>query len=177
VDIVNPSNEYSVSSDESILGRATVMKVGLSMFAEHPFLGVGVGNYTDQYWDYAPKLGLEAGTLSTTESSTTREPHNLYVELMAETGIFGIMFFGIFIYILLKALSDTRTKLWSDDSRKDRSTWIAAIIMTLLGYLISGLFLHGAFFRYFWMFIALAMAGYHIYGDTKNNAANLEEIN
>ncbi len=177
VDIVNPHNQYSVSSDESILGRATVIQVGLTMFAEHPFLGVGVGNYRDQYWDYAPKLGLEAGVLSTSSSSTTREPHNLYVELLAETGIFGFMFFGVFMYVLLKALSNTRDLYWAPERYKDRSAWIASIIMVLVSYLVSGLFLHGAFYRYFWMFIAVAMAAFKVFGDRKNNTSSIEESN
>jgi O-antigen ligase len=177
VDIINPHNQYSVSSDESILGRATVIKVGLTMFAEHPFLGVGVGNYRDQYWDYAPKLGLEAGVLSTSTSTTTREPHNLYVELLAETGIFGIMFFGVFMYVLLKALSNTRALYWAPERYKDRSAWIASVIMVLMSYLVSGLFLHGAFYRYFWMFIALAMAAFKVFGDKKYITSILEESN
>lgn len=177
VDIVNPHNQYSVSSDESILGRATVIQVGLTMFAEHPFLGVGVGNYRDQYWDYAPKLGLEAGVLSTSSSSTTREPHNLYVELLAETGIFGFMFFGVFIYVLLKALSNTRALYWAPERYKDRSAWVASISMVMVSYLVSGLFLHGAFYRYFWMFIALAMAAFKVFSDRKNNTTSIEESN
>jgi O-antigen ligase len=175
LDIINPHNEYSISSDESIIGRSTVIQVGLSMFAEHPFLGVGVGNYQDQYWDFAPKLGLEAGTLSTSGASNTREPHNLYVELLATTGIFGFMFFFLFYYILLKALSTTRSKLWASDRYKDRSSWIASITIALISFLFTGLFLHGAFYRYLWMFIAIAMAGYHLYGDTKSNSYITEE--
>lgn len=175
VDIINPHNQYSISSDESIIGRTNVIKVGLSMFSEHPFLGVGVGNYQNQYWDYAPKLGLEAGVLSTSGDSTTREPHNLYVELLATTGMFGFMFFFLFVYVLLKVLSDTRTNLWSPDPHKDRSSWVASITIALVSYLITGLFLHGAFYRYLWMFIALAMAGYHIYGDTKSRSYITEE--
>jgi O-antigen ligase len=175
LDIVNPHNQYSVSSDESIMGRSTVMKVGLSMFEEHPFLGVGVGNYQDQYWDYAPKLGLESGTLSTSESTNSRQPHNMYIELMAETGVFGFAFFILFIYTLLKALSGIRLELWSPEGPKDRSAWVAAIIMALWSYLISGLFLHGVFYRNLWIFIAMAMAGLHVFYHQKLYSTESEE--
>jgi O-antigen ligase len=163
VNIISPQNQYSVSDDESILGRLTVMKVGLAMFQDRPFLGVGVGNYENQYWDYAPKQGLEAGTIDSTGADTTRQPHNLYIELMAETGLFGIMTFITFYLMVLKGLVETRWELISYEKTENNSTWVTSVLLAVFSYMVSGLFLHGIFYIYIWVFIVLGMTAIHLF--------------
>lgn len=162
VDILSPPSEYSVSEDESFLGRLSVMKVGFEMFSTHPFLGIGVGNYPGEYWSYAPKVGVEANVITTDQATISRQPHNLFIEVLAETGIFGIMSFLGFIFILFRTLGKTRKEFIETEPSDDWSAWISSINFAVLSYLISGLFLHGVFFRYFWLFIALAMAAIHL---------------
>lgn len=163
VNIITPQNQYSVSDDESILGRLTVMKVGLAMFQDRPFLGVGVGNYDNQYWEYAPKQGLEAGTIDSTGADTTRQPHNMYIELMAETGLFGILTFLTFYLIVLKGLVETRREIKSYEKVEDNSTWVTSVLLAVFSYMVSGLFLHGIFYIYIWVFVVLGMTAIHLF--------------
>jgi O-antigen ligase len=51
---------------------------GLRMFAAHPLLGVGLGNYASAYRAF--RVGAVQNTLY---------PHNVLVELLAETGLLG----------------------------------------------------------------------------------------
>lgn len=162
VDIFSPPSDYSVSEDESFLGRLSVMKVGFEMFSTHPFLGIGVGNYPGEYWSYAPKVGVEANVITTDQATISRQPHNLYIEVLAETGIFGIMSFLGFIFILFRSLGKARREFVETEPSGDWEAWISSINFAVLSYLISGLFLHGVFFRYIWLFIALAMAAIHL---------------
>ena len=147
-----------MTTDESTAARITEMRVGLYMFQTHPFLGVGIGNYTNEYWSYAPDLGLDSGVLSTDVATSPRQPHDLFIEILAETGLLGLISFGIFIIVLL-------TNLWQAQKKaknNSQSILIISIMMVILSWLIGGLFLHGVLTRWLWIFISLAIAGLHL---------------
>ncbi|MDP2960362.1 MAG: O-antigen ligase family protein, partial [candidate division Zixibacteria bacterium] len=64
--------------DESAMGRIDAWKAGIKMFTDRPLSGVGVGAYVVAY-------GVKYG-------GTWRATHNAYIQIAAETGIFGILF-------------------------------------------------------------------------------------
>ena len=157
-DVFSAPSEFTVTTDESTAARITEMRVGLYMFQTHPFLGVGIGNYTNEYWSYAPDLGLDSGVLSTDVATSPRQPHDLFIEILAETGLLGLISFGIFIIVLL-------TNLWQAQKKaknNSQSILIISIMMVILSWLIGGLFLHGVLTRWLWIFISLAIAGLHL---------------
>jgi len=156
--VFNSSSDVSVTNDESTAARLTEMRVGLYMFQTHPFLGVGIGNYTSDYWTYAPDLGVESGVLTTNELTTTRQPHDLIIEILAETGLLGLIGFSIFILVLLGNLWQARNRAKNDP----QTILLISIMMVILSWLIGGFFLHGVLTRWFWIFISLAIAGLHL---------------
>jgi len=167
LDIFFQSNQDGLSQDDAVEGRREKMLTGLAMFKEHPFLGVGFANYNDNYWLYAGNLGLEATARNVGSESSARQPHSLYVEIMAETGIFGIASFLVFIYIMLRDLYRSRAM---NDANKvkadlDWSLWITSIFMSILTFLVAGIFLHGIGFRFIWVLSGLAFAIIHLTQD------------
>lgn len=68
----------AMADPESFLLRLTYWRVGLSMFADNPFLGVGLGNFKVAYPHYQY---LGAGHV--------KEAHNGYLQLFCETGLLG----------------------------------------------------------------------------------------
>ena len=167
LDIFFQSNQDGLSQDDAVEGRREKMLTGLAMFKEHPFLGVGFANYNDNYWLYAGNLGLEATARNVGSESSARQPHSLYVEIMAETGIFGIASFLVFIYIMLRDLYRSRAM---NDANKvkadpDWSLWITSIFMSILTFLVAGIFLHGIGFRFIWVLSGLALAIIHLTQD------------
>ena len=172
LDIFFQSNqEYGLSQDDAVEGRREKMLTGLAMFKEHPFLGVGFANYSDNYWSYAGNLGLEATARNVGSESSARQPHSLYVEIMAETGIFGIASFLVFIYIMLRDLYLSRAM---NDANKvkadsDWSLWITAIFMSILTFLVAGIFLHGIGFRFIWVLSGLALTINHLTQDRSSS--------
>lgn len=168
LDILFQSNqEYGFSRDDAVEGRREKMLTGLAMFKEHPFLGVGFANYSDNYWSYAGNLGLEATARNVGSESSARQPHSLYVEIMAETGIFGIASFLVFTYLILRDLYHSRKM--NDANRvkadPDWSLWITSIFMSILTFLVAGIFLHGIGFRFIWILCGLAFAIIHLTQD------------
>jgi O-antigen ligase len=82
----------SKSLNRATRGRADLVVNGLRIAAEHPVVGVGVGNFTSAY---AERFDVP-GRVRTPASHTTP------VTVLAETGVVG---FGLFIWLVAAVLS------------------------------------------------------------------------
>jgi len=152
--------EYGLSQDESVQGRKEKMLTGLAMFTANPFIGVGFANYSDNYWSYAGSLGLESSARNIDSEDGARQPHSLYIEIMAETGLFGILSFLGFFGLIFQNLFRIRKKYIKKNQMadKDWSAWIISTAMSILTFLIAGFFLHGIGFRFIWVLAGMALA-------------------
>jgi O-antigen ligase len=155
--ILGSGEESSVYEDESFRGRLSEMRAGINMFSDHPFLGVGIGNYNLHYQDYARQIGLEYRT-------EDRDAHSLYVEILAETGLAGIIAFSLLFLSIIFSLFSLQHKFRTQHIDRKWASWLVSLQMAILAYLFSSTFLHGDFFRYMWLFVALAIAGIHFSG-------------
>ena len=149
------TTENGIYQDTSLRGRSSEMLTGLAMFAEHPILGVGAGNYKPNYQRYAQLIGIEF-------RAEARDPHSLYVQLLAETGILGITAFLAMIYFLFDALNKTCRAIEQSPHLADWLPWISALRFAILSYLLTSIFLHNAYIRYLWILIAMALTGIQI---------------
>jgi O-antigen ligase len=161
LDVLFQDQEYGYTSDESIDGRRAKMLIGIAMFTNNPFLGVGFANYSENYVNYGGSLGLSSSVLDIgSEEDSQYQPHSLYVEILAETGVFGFASFLTFLGLILKELYGTRKRNRASNNWADRewSLLTAAIMMSIITYLIAGFFLHGVGFRFLWVLIGLGHA-------------------
>jgi len=78
MNLTNPQN--------SVIQRLNYWSAAIGAIKDHPFLGVGAGNFQEVFLKY--KVGL---------STNTRYAHNIFLHQWAETGILG--FAGIFFMI------------------------------------------------------------------------------
>ncbi len=143
----------AVYVDKSFQGRSSEMIAGLMMFRDHPILGVGIGNYEINYQDYARKIGLEYRT-------EIRQAHSLYVEIISETGILGILAFSAVIISLFARYRKNRRELAGVED--DWLNWDASLQIATVSYLTTSIFLHGDFFRFLTFLIAMGIASGHI---------------
>lgn len=136
--------------DPSIRGRTAELTAAWDMFADHPLIGVGYGNYIVRYAEYARDSGIDV-------RSTERNAHNLYLATAAEMGILGVIAFGAIVVGAFVALSAGRRRFREmSDHRADGIGH--AIALSLVGYLITSVFLHMAFARFAWLVIGIALA-------------------
>lgn len=156
------TEENGIYQDTSLRGRSSEMLTGLAMFAEHPIFGVGAGNYETNYQRYAQLVGIEF-------RAEAREPHSLYIQLLAETGILGAATFIAMILFLLDALNRACRALEAWPQLADWLPWISAMRFAILSYMLTSIFLHNAYIRYFWIFVAMALAGIQITYNMLNN--------
>lgn len=135
--------------DNSVLSRATENLTAIQVFADHPVVGVGPGQYPNYYRDYADEIGVSV-------KAENREAHNLYLGIAAETGLVGIVMFMGAVGATLMQLMRARTRALA--TRPDLAAIAAGFMLALVGYLASGMFLHLSYARYFWLVLALAGA-------------------
>lgn len=157
--LIPGADEASVDVDTSFRERALLMQVAWEMFRDHPLLGVGAGNYSEHYEEYAQRIG---SSLSSYEDFGQRRfPHSLYLQIAAETGVVGlILFVGIVMVGLRRARSAIR--LFAEAGDLYSASIVTSLALGFVGYLTSSVFLHGHYLRYFWLLVALLGAAEHV---------------
>jgi hypothetical protein len=139
-------------ADNVLKGRATEMFAAFQVLLDHPFLGVGPGQYMPFY---SEKYQLDPD-FKLRQLARQRRAHNLYLEMGAEVGFFGLAVFVAMPLMLVAALWRLRKRL--ADFAPEDSRLALAFCLAILGYLATGMFLHLAFERYFWFLLALSGA-------------------
>jgi O-antigen ligase len=148
-EISNPNSQ----TDTSITGRATEMLAAALVFADHPLLGVGPGLYPSYYPEYAKRVPYFV-------EAQPRKPHDRYLGIAAETGIFGLAAFLGVLGVTLRGLIVARRAALS---RHPDLAWLTAgLVLAVAGNIVTGLFLHLAYQRYFWLLFALSGSAYLI---------------
>lgn len=141
--------------DDVMRSRLTEMLAAWSVFADHPLIGVGPGQYSPVYsmrYMSDPDIAFRA-------IDRPRRAHNLYAELAAETGILGLATF-----LALAGLVQRRLwRAWKRyrGRREDLAGLAAGFFVGVWGYLVSAMFLHLSYQRYYWLLLGLAVAAIH----------------
>jgi O-antigen ligase len=144
-----------VNTDSSVEERLVLMGAAWEMLIANPLLGVGAGNYTARFGEYAERFGSVARDYE--DPDAVRYAHNLYLEVGAETGSLGLLLFGGCLLLAFRGLKRGRERLQEVDGGRTMAL-ASALQISLTGYLVSGLFLHGDFERYLWLFLGMAGA-------------------
>jgi O-antigen ligase len=143
-------NEQTIYNEASIRGRAGATQAAIAMFIDHPLVGVGRENYTLYELEYI------SGT-SLAYQAKSIPPHDLYLEIAAEHGILGLIVVGGLLLTAWRALIEARRRFLAGGDRQqaELAAWMA---IGFFGYLVSSLFLHGAYLYLLWLQVALIIA-------------------
>lgn len=116
--------------------RMNSWKAGVNMFIDKPVFGVGVNAYSQFTRQYS-KIYISEDALA---------PHNIYIKLLAESGIVVFSLFMVFLFDLM--IRHFRRIFYSEHF------WL---YMVLVGYLLMGLTLGLTYNKYLWLSIAMLM--------------------
>jgi O-antigen ligase len=128
--------------------REHVLTMAWRMFLDHPVLGVGTGGYAQRFAFHSPRAReFHWGSLSS---------HNLYLQLLAEQGVAGLLsFLGLLVVTLAPAVG-------SAPGRTEAGTVRRFLLVSLGAWLTYGLFQHTLLMRsmqiYFWIALGLVVA-------------------
>jgi O-antigen ligase len=81
----------------------------------------------------------------------------LYLEIAAEQGVVGLALFGGLIVASL-SLARTATSRLVADGNPEVALTVQGLMLGLVGYLLTAVFLHDAYPRPFWVLLALVVA-------------------
>ncbi len=140
-----------------LVHRWDAFRANWKMFLDNPFLGVGPFMAMDNYAEYRPKDALWY----------TREmldSHNQYLQLLAEKGIFGFLFFIGFIFLVWKRLS----KYIGQKKGPQAEAIAIGLRGSLFVYLVACLVAQTTHEVQFWLVVGLSLALFNI-GDEKIN--------
>ena len=93
----NFDEQLTGNVDYSLSSRSYYKDIAKSIIKEHWQFGIGIGSYTHLYNNQNVNNYLE----NVSYTSFFRYPHNMYCQLGAETGIFGMILFFLTIMIML----------------------------------------------------------------------------
>jgi O-antigen ligase len=143
-------SQQSVLGEVSFRGRASELTAAWMMFADHPILGVGAQNYPVYYQQYSRRIGLDPRT-------EARQAHSLYLEVAAEMGLAGLAIFVTILWNIFSSLTVSWRRLIQAGD-KEHANYVLSIAIGILGYFTASLFIHGAYPRYMWILVGIALA-------------------
>jgi O-antigen ligase len=110
--------------------RLKIWEITSVMISERPFTGVGAGNWKLKASEKFGESGFDKSRI------TWLSPHNDFLWIFAEKGIFGILLFlGMFAFVFFVAL-----KLIQGESDKGDKTMTLSFAIGLVGYLVVSFF-------------------------------------
>jgi hypothetical protein len=130
-----------------LLGRLAAQEQATLMWEQRPYFGFGPGTFAGEVMNFAGRV-----------STAVREPndaaHNIYLSLLAESGVVGlvgwsVMVTGFVIILTLRVISQPRSP--------DR-VLVIALVAAIVGWSVSSAGLHLAYFRTFAVVLALVAA-------------------
>jgi len=109
------------TADFALAGRVPIWQTALQMAAAHPVNGVGVRAFRYAYPDYAPPgdpwiHALPAKNMADAQKIGASHPHQLLLEILAETGLIGLTLWifsaAILVRAWLRAKAEQRLYAW-----------------------------------------------------------------
>jgi len=132
-------------ASSSTMERIDCWAEAISMFRSHPFLGVGLGQFTEHHYMTA---------------------HNSYLLALAELGFPGMVLFGAILYLSAKipvtALSHLKTAATPSllEGAPLIRAWSVGLIAAFLGLAVGIFFLSFTYHYVLWIYVGLAGALY-----------------
>ncbi len=161
---------------ESIITRFTsIGDLSDSSSSYRMYIWLGTINMLKDFWMYGIGLGSTAYNqvypFYSFSNIIAPHAHNLYLQIMCETGITGLIVFLLFIFITLKKIYLG----FLADKKGLYGILCASVIAGLLGFLLQGMFDYVWYnyrvFLIFWIFIGIGIACGRVLSD-KNNSYN-----
>jgi putative inorganic carbon (hco3(-)) transporter len=136
-------------------GRLDIWRVGWRMVQAHPLQGVGAGNFQNAAVHYVQAPGPITSAHLIVDAPHVA--HNVYLELLADLGIPGLLaFVGVAVFALLAGLRAARTFAGQGDAGLELAA--RCVVLALIGFLAADFFLSGEFSKQLWLTFALCAA-------------------
>jgi len=132
--------------ETSLRERIDVFRAGLNMFAEHPLLGVGLGNFPFVIGEYDPNY-------------SSVYSHNTYLTVLAELGVVGFLLFILMCLRMLVSIFRMSAFLLPPLPLSPQDPrFYPYLLLSCLSLFFIFFFLHDFDSKYFWtLFLPIAL--------------------
>ncbi len=137
------------TEDMALRGRASANITAYEMIRSNPLFGVGLNNYENSFGQYSRLSGLAM--------ETETAAHNLYLEVAAETGLVGLTVFMAMVIVSARTILQARKRFLAA-GQADMVDLITGFGSGFFAYMFAAIFIHGAYPRYFYLLIGIALA-------------------
>jgi O-antigen ligase len=133
-------------------GRSDLWHFAWRMTEDHPVAGVGLNNFPIVAKDYVHEPGDREFTFLVTE--TPHVAHNVYLQMLAETGVIGLGLFAVILIGCLRAAlaAARRFEQFGETAMAGLSR---AVFVGMVGMLTASFFISNANDRRLWILLAM----------------------
>lgn len=145
--------------EHALAGRVSIWRTAWAMAKAHPVNGVGVRGFREDYAEHAEPDDRWL------QGEQAAHPHQLLLELAAETGVIGLLFWTVAAVLLLGAWRKARPAIRAE-------AWVPMLALAAMTFPLNT---HYAFYSswwglFFWWQLALVVAALHL-DDSPGSAA------
>ena len=158
-------NKKTGKSERSILrgsGHYYIFHNSILVWKDQPYFGSGLKSFRVKCWENLTEKSMSLFVKNKNKKylACSNHPHNYYLELLAETGVFGFGLILIFFTIIMK---DSFIYLIKKNKESNMETLLLAPIIISVLLEIWPLKSTGSFFStwnatFFWLFISMLLA-------------------
>lgn len=131
--------EFSLTKDPYAFNRIDIWKMSINIFKDNFLYGVGPGNFPE----VSKKYNFKQTKGPANYFKVPRIPHNDYLKILCETGLFGLIILIVFIFFMFK-------KIFSSP--------LFNISKVIILYLLFNAFLFNIMFHPFFFFIFIFLS-------------------
>ncbi len=126
---------FNEERDPSSEGRIDAWKAGWGMFKANPITGIGVDCFPLAY-----------GSGNYSDTHVFLRPHNMYIQIISELGLVGLIAFGALIWYVIRSNFRLRKRLKAAGKSDHPYMWISYAITCSIGALfVTSVFGHSLF--------------------------------
>jgi probable O-glycosylation ligase (exosortase A-associated) len=142
---MDPTREGAV--DASARSRLNSWAYARALAADYPLTGGGFATFTQELYDqYSP-----------IKTDTALGPHSIYFQVLGEHGYVGLC---LYLFLVISCFATARRLRKTARRLKDKEVaqYAHMFQFSLIGFLVSGIFLGRAYFDYFFTIVACLVA-------------------
>ena len=162
-EIASSTSDETMGDDGTGGARLYTWGIGMKMFFANPIIGIGQSNFPWTFDEY------QAGSTFHTRSFAGRQAHSAWVTLLSELGLAGVIIVGGMLVQCYRDLKWIRRRFAPAESRQkhgqtvqageDMRAYLArAMEGSLIGFIVSGVFVSTLWYPALWTMIAFVVA-------------------
>lgn len=122
---VAAQSQVGMTVDTGLMHRVSLWRNSWRMWQDHPFWGVGLGNFGRFYYHYQDQAWIYGS-----------DPHNQYLSFLTETGVVGLVGLAVFLSMVFLYLGQSIIATCRDPAGHPVELGILAVILSFSAHML-----------------------------------------